>query len=445
MKTADNEGAHWGTLKEEIFQRLLDQFQILIQCSEVTFTSGTLDNEQPGLELPLVYEGRQLGQIRFLRHWDQPFSKFAVDRAHECAHLFALILEASRLFDQQFEQLQETRALLQAAQSILGAEDLPTICQRLDSACHQLVQADRTSLYIVDHKKRQVIEWADDGEEDERLSYEELEAGISGIVFRTGQPVLSLHADDGIEPPATRQRRIERGVGALIVVPLTAQDEVIGTITTANKVGRRPFNEHDVELLMYLADSAAAAVNNIRALEMMKSMSARLEQLSYQDSLTGLYNRAYFEDRLKKLQAGGRWPISVISLDIDHLKQVNDSSGHAAGDELLQAMASVIRSAFRKSDTAARIGGDEFVILLEGASQAVVEKAVARLREAINKWNAARSGPQAANGGNTSSNWELSASIGAATGEAGCRLVDVLSEADERMYQEKRSRNVKSS
>jgi diguanylate cyclase (GGDEF)-like protein len=389
----------------------------------------------PWLALPLLSEGQPVGQVCLGRKSDRAFSELEQEILADYAILLAIALRNLRFIQQQQQKLEETQALLKAAQSILGAEDLPTICQNVDSAFHRLIQADRTSLYLVDHEERQVIQWAEDGYVDDGLSYEELDAGISGMVFRTGRPVLSLKADDGIEPEATRQRRKDRGVGSILVVPLIAHGQVIGTVTAANQIDHRKFNGHDVEMLMVLAANAAVAVDNVWLLEKMTAMSARLSVLSFQDALTGLYNRAFFEDELKRLELNGSFPVSIILLDTDELKSVNDRFGHAAGDDLLKAMAWTIREVFRKDDIAARIGGDEFGILLENVDQAGVEKAIERLRRVIEAYNESR--PVSANV--HAPEWRLSASIGAATASAGRYLTDVLNEADARMYAEKRS------
>ncbi|WP_407311220.1 PAS domain S-box protein [Desulfosporosinus sp. SB140] len=95
-----------------------------------------------------------------------------------------------------------------------------------------------------------------------------------------------------------------------------------------------------------------------------KEMEQRLEYLSYHDFLTGLYNRRFFEEELKRLDVKRNYPLTVVVADVNGLKLINDSFGHSMGDKLLKTVADVIKSACRADDIIARLGGDEFVLLL---------------------------------------------------------------------------------
>jgi diguanylate cyclase (GGDEF)-like protein len=91
------------------------------------------------------------------------------------------------------------------------------------------------------------------------------------------------------------------------------------------------------------------------------------EQLRYassHDQLTGLYNRMYFDEEYERVARTGNWPVAILMLDLDNMKETNDSYGHAAGDKLLQRAANVLRQTFRREDIVARIGGDEFAIII---------------------------------------------------------------------------------
>jgi diguanylate cyclase (GGDEF)-like protein/PAS domain S-box-containing protein len=110
-----------------------------------------------------------------------------------------------------------------------------------------------------------------------------------------------------------------------------------------------------------------------------------LEYLNYHDVLTGLYNRRFYEEELRRLNAERNLPISIIYGDVNGLKLVNDAFGHLKGDELLQKAAQAIRSVCREDDIIARLGGDEFVILLPQTNTEAVELIVKRIRETYSK------------------------------------------------------------
>ncbi len=96
-----------------------------------------------------------------------------------------------------------------------------------------------------------------------------------------------------------------------------------------------------------------------------KQAEEKLRYISFHDALTGLYNRGYFEEEMDRLKSSRQFPVSIIACDLDDLKQINDSLGHDVGDQAIKAAAKILRSnVFRKEDVVARIGGDEFVILL---------------------------------------------------------------------------------
>ncbi|MEN6389817.1 MAG: sensor domain-containing diguanylate cyclase [Syntrophomonas sp.] len=118
-----------------------------------------------------------------------------------------------------------------------------------------------------------------------------------------------------------------------------------------------------------------------------KKAEETLRFMSFHDSLTGLFNRAYFEQEVVRLGSGRYEPIGVISFDVDGLKLVNDALGHGAGDCLLITTARVIRNCFRENDVVARIGGDEFAVLLPNSPPDVVERAAQRMRDAVEEHN----------------------------------------------------------
>ncbi|MBS4021261.1 MAG: diguanylate cyclase [Dethiobacter sp.] len=151
----------------------------------------------------------------------------------------------------------------------------------------------------------------------------------------------------------------------------------------------------------------------------------KLRYLSSHDQLTGLYNRTYFEEKLQSLKVSGVYHVSIILADLDGLKLVNDSMGHVYGDRLLVTSANVLKSALRKDDVLARVGGDEFAAILPATQEDVGENVIRRIREAFEKHNLHN--PEL----------PLSISLGLATAEAGSSLDECFKKADNRMYHEK--------
>ncbi|MCW6074921.1 diguanylate cyclase [Clostridium sporogenes] len=155
-----------------------------------------------------------------------------------------------------------------------------------------------------------------------------------------------------------------------------------------------------------------------------KEMENKLEYLSYHDQLTGLYNRRFFEKELKRLDAKKNLPLTIVMADVNGLKLVNDSFGHAAGDELLEKVSEVIKKGCRSNDIIARLGGDEFVILLPKTDIYETEQIVKNINALALK--------------ETVSAVNISISFGYGTkNKEGEKIEEILKKAEDYMYKKK--------
>jgi diguanylate cyclase (GGDEF)-like protein len=178
-----------------------------------------------------------------------------------------------------------------------------------------------------------------------------------------------------------------------------------------------------------------------------KRLETQLRQAMHQDALTGLYNRAYFDAELARLDGGRQYPVGIIMMDVDTLKTVNDTHGHAAGDNLLQRLGAAIKDSFRRGDVVARLGGDEFAVLLPRSDERIVDAAVKRIERQVQRANLAAAGSKVAFGSSreNAASAPLAVSIGTAVARQGQPLALLLKQADQRMYQQKASRKARRS
>ena len=153
-----------------------------------------------------------------------------------------------------------------------------------------------------------------------------------------------------------------------------------------------------------------------------------LRYLGAHDVMTGLYNRAFYEEEMKRLHGGRRFPVSILIADMDGLKQTNDSLGHQAGDKLIRRAAEALKAGFRQEDVIARIGGDEFAVIMPATDAPTAKEALARVLTMIGLNNKFYGEPT------------LKISLGVSTGEKGSDLEAIMRAADDEMYREKRAR-----
>jgi diguanylate cyclase (GGDEF)-like protein len=158
-----------------------------------------------------------------------------------------------------------------------------------------------------------------------------------------------------------------------------------------------------------------------------KKAESYLEFLGKHDALTKLRNRSFFDDELNRLERKGVQPVGLVVIDLNGLKQVNDERGHRAGDALLRRAGEVLLKAVEAPATAARIGGDEFVLLIPGGDQHAVDALVAQVHELVELNNQFHSGDP------------LALSVGTAVSEPGERLEAALHRADKLMYAQKKA------
>lgn len=170
---------------------------------------------------------------------------------------------------------------------------------------------------------------------------------------------------------------------SLLLAPLIAKGGLLGVLVVADRQSGQPYRDSDLEMLTLFASQAASALDNVR-------LYAKLERAATTDDLTGLANRRSFQEVLEKEVArAGRYghSLSLLMLDIDHFKEVNDSYGHTVGDEVLRRLGKVLRTDLRNIDLPARYGGEEFAVIMPHTPKPYAGSVAERLRMNVEESN----------------------------------------------------------
>jgi diguanylate cyclase (GGDEF)-like protein len=225
---------------------------------------------------------------------------------------------------------------------------------------------DTWSLLMVDDEKHELYFAIAVGDAAEMLKTVRLKVGegIAGWVAQHGEPLIV--PDVAADPRFSRRidDMTKWQTHSIICIPLKAKHKVLGVIQLVN-VGPESFAESEIFFLQALCDYAAIAIDNAKAVE-------RIQELTVTDDCTGLYNARHLYKTLEaEVYRSARfgYQFSVIFIDLDHFKQVNDTYGHLIGSKLLAEIGYHIKANLRLIDFAFRYGGDEFVVLLPQTSK----------------------------------------------------------------------------
>jgi diguanylate cyclase (GGDEF)-like protein len=274
-------------------------------------------------------------------------------------------------------QADELDALQRISLNLTSNLDLQKVLDAMVTEAMSLVKyAQSVHFYLYE---RGVLEFGaslnKDGERNKPMTVPRKE-GLTHSVVKSGKQIavedMSTHPLYKNAPPEWR--------GSIIGIPLKFKDEILGVMNLSRTVTGR-FSRSEMRLLSLLADQAAVAIYNAR-------LYKRLTQMANTDSVTGLPNRRALDERLQeewRLSEQTGSPFSVVMMDLDGFKAVNDTFGHNLGDELLYSLFNFLAQRMRGSDFLARYGGDELTLVMRNtdleAAQIVTRKVIELMRE----------------------------------------------------------------
>jgi len=365
------------------------------------------DLDESMLLAPMLYEDQVLGVLVLsklgLRQFREDDLRLLVIYASFAAQAFANA-DATGLLRTQSEvlarQLANQRALLQVTESILTTLDPRAILDQVADRLSDLVGYDNLSIELLDRASGLLRPLTAKGVH--RAEYLEPwqpgEEGLATWVVSHNEPALVR--DERRDSRVLQFRETGLIDGSLICVPLRGRDGATGVLTLERLGVDNVYSEEEFELVKLFAAQVSIALQNA---EVHREVEIRAQT----DDLTALLNHGTFQDWLSR-SVHGHEPFSLIMLDLDDFKAVNDALGHQAGDRLLAEISRAIEAAGRDSDRVFRYGGDEFALILPGADAASTLGVAERVRGAVHALGAA--GSRWAEAG-----LDVSVSIGVAT------------------------------
>ena len=319
------------------------------------------------------------------------------------------------------EKLQQ--ALYLISETVNSSLDLEKLYASVHEIIGKLILAENFFIAIYDKNLDTVTFPYHVDEKDKNPGSRKNGKGLTEYVIRTGQAIFVSEADhDRLIEEGTVEKSGVWHVNWLGVPLRTSEDEVFGVLGVKTHKDSIPYTPKDKDILSFVSNQVAMAIKR-------KQDETRLQYLSFRDSLSGLYNRRYFEEEMRRMDQRRHGSVGLIVLDVDGLKLVNDMFGHDSGDKLLFNVAALLTSCFREEDVVARIGGDEYAILLHDADETIVQAACERLQKRTLMENVDNNHPP------------LSLSIGfAVSDDPRISMSELFKQADSNMYREKLTR-----
>ncbi len=283
--------------------------------------------------------------------------------------------DRQRRIEQKASQL---AALNQVAVAITSSLDVRQVLDEVMQCAVRFTGAYASCIAFFDPARGGFHDWVTHG-----LS----EGFVRNMAFRAGGPAGEAFSAKrhvlSNDLPGTRFRLSalarEEGIRVFVCLPLQVQDDPLGVLYVYRR-DRDRFAGDEIDLLNTFAHLAAGAISNAR-------LHARMTDLAQKDGLTAVHNRRSFDDRLAfELQRAQRYgrELTLLALDVDHFKRVNDSHGHQAGDAVLKFLAALLERSVRAGvDLVARVGGEEFAVLLPETNAASAHSVAERIRSAV--------------------------------------------------------------
>jgi diguanylate cyclase (GGDEF)-like protein/PAS domain S-box-containing protein len=387
---------------------------------------GSRDDVGAIAGIPLRSKNRVLGVMHLAIASQQLFTTFDFDLFTSIGNQIGMAAENALLFQRTARQAKEIKVLNNIARIISSSLQIEEVFDAFANEMEKLIAFDRLSVAFLDESGSYLRIFASGARTDSGWGMESL---IPLVGTGPGWVVLNerhfIHDDTKANPKFIEDQFLhEDGIRSYILLPLESRRRVVGTFGLGS---RKPatFSDKDLPLLTQLSKQISVAIENVKLYQQTK-------ETSILDDVSSLFNFRYFHQALErelKLTSRHKSRLSLLFIDLDNFKIINDTHGHLRGSKVLREVGFLLRAAIRETDIAARYGGDEFVVILPDTDAEHAHRLGERMRQLILKSTYLKE---------EGINSRLGASIGLSTFPTEAPTKDELIQlADERMYADK--------